>query len=156
MVNLRDIYLNLVEDDGSQFEKLLTFFPLLNRLEITQAAKTSLSDIFYSIPVHCKNISHLKIYCFEVLKFDFLFQMKNLKYLILNLYHPIKNEIVFELIKNLKYLAFLQIHFLKTEDDISNENLSKFNLLVDLDLILILLIDAFYSILIFKNNSKRK
>lgn len=117
LTKIRDMYLNLVLESGDNFVEFLKYFPLLNRLEITQKATTRLSNAFFNpIPVYCKYIYYLKLYCFDPLNFNFLFKMANLKYLILTLYYPIKNTIFIKFLKTLKYLSFFQVQFQPTEN----------------------------------------
>ena len=128
MKNVKELILNLEDRNHHlEFKGFFNLFPFINRLEITQKPETGINNqVFDLIPSNCENIYHFKMHCFEEdTNLDFILKMKNLKYLIILLYHPIENETIIKLIQTLPYLSFLKIYSHQPEEFLNKPKLSK-------------------------------
>lgn len=116
-------------NDRDPFDKFLLYFPKLNRLEIEVQPNVKLNNRFLdTIPEFCKNLTHLRVQCFDEVSFGFLSQLQKLKYLMVTTYHAWRHRVTSRLLKQLRYLSYFRLSFLKPENGFAKEDLSKYSL----------------------------
>lgn len=129
--NVRQITLCLTRaewyHENDRSNQLLLYFPKLEALEIEVKPYVRLSNRFLdTIPVYCGNLVHLRVQCFDEVSFGFLSQLTKLKYLMITAYHSWRYRVVMRLLKQLKYLSYFRLSFLKPENGFAKEDLSEY------------------------------
>lgn len=112
------------ENDMSN--KFLLYFPRLESLEIEVKPYVRLNNRFLdTIPVYCRNLVQLRVQCFDEVSFGFLSQLPKLKYLMVTAYHSWRYRVITRLLKQLKYLSYFRLSFLKPENGFAKEDLGE-------------------------------
>ena len=122
-------YLNSEDKDGqfNDFKRFLAIFSNLSQLYLSISAEIIDLDnrLVDLLPIHCKQLFSLTFECWNSINFDFLFAMTCLKKLSIRLRYAINQATFLNVIKNLKYLAYFEVLFEKS-DAMDKEELSTF------------------------------
>ena len=127
LVNITYLIVTLKSDDMTNFKTVLNYWPELVSFKFCQVTWNRIRDyqLRFDSLVEFSCLTRLKIVCWQLVDLKFLIEMKSIKYLVLVLYKPFENDLLLTLLRSLRYLAFVQITFLKPETTHSEEELSK-------------------------------
>lgn len=113
-------------NEHDPFNEFLLYFPKLMHLEIEVQPYVQLNNRFLDqIPLYCPNLVHLRVQCFDKTSFGFLSKLHKLKYLMITTYHAWRHRVTMRLFKQLKYLSYFRLSFLKPENGFNKEDLGE-------------------------------
>lgn len=126
--NLEHLCFSLFQSPGLSFRRVLAAFPKLKSLWIVaRDVKVNYgNEILNQIPKTNPDLIYLSIdNRNNEIKFDFLFELRRLNFIKMNLGFPIDQSEFIELIRTLKYVRTVDIRFVKP-DDLNKEQLKWF------------------------------
>ena len=155
MWKIETAFLSFKREMPTDFERYLKFLPNLVELRLNFAylsADNEKNLMLNQLPVLCKKLHTLTLEVWSEINFDFLFKLRNLKFIKLLTPFPIRQEQYIHLIRQLKHLALFEVYCERT-DKMSKDQLSAFKKLV-LSCLNdeIMMKDAIFKIEIHKNN----
>ena len=129
LVNITDLIITLDINDFTNFKTVLNYWPQLVDFKFYQATRNRIRDygICFDSLVEFSRLTRLKIVCWQLVDLTFLLEMQTIKYLVLVLHKPVEDDLLLNLLRRLRHLAFVQISFLKPKTTHSKEELSKLN-----------------------------